>query len=348
MKKNSRLRNEEIAAFCRQTALIYKAGITPSQGMGILKEDTLSKEGKQLLDQIGDYCQKGNKLYEALESTGVFPSYVVSLVALGEEAGKPEEVLVSLAEYYEHEQDVSDGIKSAVTYPLIMIAMMLLIIIVLVVKVLPIFKQVFVQLGSEMTPFAEKMMNIGNVLSKYSIGITVAVLVIIIALFLLFRIPSLKKGWKNLLSKLPVTKDFFNNVATSRLASAMFLGISSGMNVDTTLNMARELVENPKMEEKIDIVKSAIADRATMTEALMSANVFSNLYTKMIDIGEKAGSQEEIFKMVAEHYDEATNKQLHRILSIIEPTLVIVLSVIVGVILLSVLLPLMGIMSSIG
>lgn len=348
MKKNSRLSNEEIAAFCRQTALIYKAGITPSQGMQILKDDTLSKDGKQLLEQIAESCQKGNKLHESIEATGVFPSYVVSLIALGEEAGKPEDVLVSLAEYYEHEEDVSEGIKSAVTYPLIMIAMMLLIIIVLVVKVLPIFKQVFVQLGSEMTPFAEKMMNIGNVLSNYSIGITVGVLAIIAILFLLFRVPSLKRAWRNFLSKVPVARDFYTNVATSRFASSMFLGISSGMNIETTLNMARELVENSAMEEKIDLVKESIMERDTMTEALMKAKVFSNLYTKMIDIGEKAGSQEEIFKMVAEHYDEATNKQLHRILSIIEPTLVIILSVIVGVILLSVLLPLMGIMSSIG
>ena len=348
MKKFSQLKNEEIAAFCRQTALIYKAGITPGSGMEILKEDTLSSDGKELLEQIGSYCQKGNKLYQALEQTGVFPDYVVSLIALGEEAGKPEDVLISLAEYYEHEQDVSDGIKSAVTYPLIMIGMMLLIIIVLIVKVLPIFKQVFVQLGSEMTPFAESMMNIGNALSKYSITITIILISLVIVLLIINKIPAVRLARKKILSKAPIAGDFYTNVATSRLASAMFLGISSGMSIDTTLDMAKELVENSAMEKKIDVIKEAIANRDTMTEALMKAKVFSNLYTKMIDIGEKAGSQEEIFKQVAEHYDEATNKQLHRILSIIEPTLVIILSVIVGVILLSVLLPLMGIMSSIG
>ena len=155
MKKQKMLSNSEIASFCKQTAWILKAGITPAEGMEILINDTISKEGKELLQQIRMICNKGNHFYTALEETGVFPQYVVKLTALGEESGNLDVVLMSLAEYYEREETITDSIRSAVTYPLIMIAMMFFVIIILIVKVLPIFKQVFVQLGTEMTPFAQ-------------------------------------------------------------------------------------------------------------------------------------------------------------------------------------------------
>lgn len=348
MKKQNSLSNAELAAFCRQTALIYKAGLTPSAGMNILIHDTLSEEGKNLLYSIGEQCSHGYKLNEALQTTGVFPDYVINLVALGEESGETETVLTSLAEYYEREDEVSDGIRTAVTYPLIMIAMMFLIIIVLVVKVLPIFKQVFVQLGSEMSPFAEKMMNFGNILSRYAIVFTIILIAIVIIGIILFKVPKFKLRVRRILSKVPFIKDFYNNIALSRFASAMYLGISTGMDIFKNLDMAESIVENETMEGKIKILREEIENRATLPEGLEKAGVFSNLYTKMLDIGEQAGSRDQIMKQIADHYEEATAKQLRRILSIIEPSLVIILSLIVGIILLSVLLPLMGIMSSIG
>ena len=86
MKKNRLLSNAEIASFCRQTAMIIKAGITPAEGMEILKHDTLNKEGKELLEQISLSCKKGNPFFQALSDTGLFPDYVIKLVALGEES----------------------------------------------------------------------------------------------------------------------------------------------------------------------------------------------------------------------------------------------------------------------
>lgn len=348
MKKQDSLSNAELAAFCRQTALIYKAGLTPAAGMGILIHDTLSEEGKNLLTEIGLQCQKGEKLHTALQTTGVFPDYVINLIALGEESGETETVLTSLAEYYEREDEVSEGIRTAITYPLIMIAMMFLIIIVLVVKVLPIFKQVFVQLGSDMSPFAEKMMGMGNVLSRYAVVFTVILVLLMITFIILFKVPKFKEKATDILSRMPVARDFYNNVAISRFASAMYLGISTGMDIFKNLDMAESIVENKAMEEKVRILRTELESRATLSEGLAKADIFSNLYTKMIDIGEQAGSRDQIMKQIAEHYDEATAKQLRRILSVIEPSLVIILSLIVGIILLSVLLPLMGIMSSIG
>lgn len=348
MKNQKQLSNIEIASFCRQTAMIIRAGITPSEGMEILINDTIDENGKKILRQIADECLKGCYLYQAVESTGVFPKYVVRLISLGEESGNTDTVLTSLADYYDREEEISDNVRSAFTYPLIMIAMMIFIILILVAKVLPIFKQVFEQLGTEMTPFAEKLMSIGSSLSRYAAALTIIMAAIIIICIILNNIPSVKAKFHEFLTKFPLTRDFYMNIAVGRFASGLSLAFNSGMETFHSLEMISELVENEILEAKISQIYKDISENATLPEAIGNAGVFSNLYTRMIAVAFTSGNQDTAMEQVSEHYQNSTDRQLRKILSIIEPTLVIVLSVIVGIILLSVLLPLMGIMSSIG
>lgn len=349
MSKKSSLSNSEIASFCNQVGMLYKAGIPLTESMSVMKSDTLSSEGRKILDEINQNIIQGMNFHEALSASGMFPNYVVNLVSLGEESGNLDDVMESLAEYYEREDEISDGIRTALTYPLIMIAMMVLIIIVLVAKVLPIFKQVFAQLGTQMSPLAEKLVSAGSGLSNSAVIITAIVLGIIIIFIVLFKIPAINQKIRVFLSKFPLTRRFYYNIAAGRFASGMYLAGQSGMDISSTLDMVAQLVENAEMKKKVEAVKRDIFDnRATIPEALGNAKVFSNLYTRMITVGYKSGSDEGVMKHIAEHYEASTEKQLRKILSIIEPTLVIVLSLIVGIILLSVLLPLMGIMSSIG
>lgn len=348
MSEQKKLTNEEVAAFCRQMSIIISAGITPIEGMSIIINDTISEEGKKLLQEISDYCREGFQFYQALKETGVFPEYVVKLIALGEETGNTDSVMTSLADYYEREDDIADNIRSAVTYPLIMIGMMMVIIFVMIVKVLPIFKQVFDQLGTEMTPLAEKLMKMGNSLSKYAIVLTVVLAVVILVSLIVYRIPVVKHKIHNFFTVFPLTRDFYDNVASGRFASGMFLTFSSGMDTFQGLEMTGELVDNKSMKKKIDIVSKHIQEQDTFPEALEKAEIFSSLYSKMIAVAFNAGNVDNVMKHIANLYEEATEKKLRKMLSIIEPTLVIVLSLIVGMILMSVLLPLMGIMSSIG
>lgn len=348
MKKSKQLSNAEIASFCRQTALIIQAGITPAEGMNILVHDTISKEGKALLQSIGDSCKKGNHFSQALASTGLFPNYVVKLTALGEESGNLDSVLVSLAQYYEREENISESIKSAVTYPLIMIAMMFLIIIVLIVKVLPIFKQVFVQLGAEMGPLASSLLSTGNVLSQYAVWITV-ILCLLIALCLIFyKTPKGRTSIKRFLTRFPLSRNFYDKVASGRFASGLYLTFTSGMDTYQSLDMISEIVENDTMKAKIDVCKKEIEGHSNFPEALAKAEIFSNLYSRMVAVGFRSGSIDMVMKQISKNYEQETDRQINIIISIIEPTLVILLSLVVGVILLSVLLPLMGIMSSMG
>lgn len=346
--KGRLLSNAEIAAFCRQTAIIIQAGITPADGMNILVHDTIHKEGKELLTAIAASCNQGNRFNQALEETGLFPQYVVKLIALGEESGNLDTVLLSLAQYYEKEENISQSVRSAVTYPLIMIVMMFLVILVLIVKVLPIFKQVFVQLGTQMSPLASNLLAVGNTLSQYSMVITAVLFLLVAACIILYKTGKGKAKIKQLLTRFPLTRGFYDKVSAGRFASGMYLGISSGMDTYQSLDMVSEIVENDAMKEKIKICREEIEHDSNLPEALAKAGIFSNLYARLVAVGFRSGSVDLVMKQISQNYDDETDQQINRIISIIEPTLVIILSLIVGMILMSVLLPLMGIMSSIG
>lgn len=348
MENQKILSNVEIASFCRQTALIIKAGITPAEGMDILAHDTYGREGQDLISRIGETCKKGEPFYQAIESTGVFPNYVVKLIALGEESGNLDDVLTSLAIYYEREESISENIKSAVTYPLIMIAMMFVVIMVLVVKVLPIFQQVFIQLGTEMTPFASSLLSIGNTLSQYAIGITVFLFLLVGFCFVLYKTKTGRKKVKHFFSHFPLTKGFYEKIAIGRFASGLYLAFTSGMDTYQSLDMISEIVEYEQMQAKINICKKELEQDSNLPEALVKSEIFSKLHSRMVAIGFRSGSIDTVMKRISQDYEAAADRQINKIISIIEPTLVILLSVIVGIILLSVLLPLMGIMSSIG
>ena len=166
MKDKRLLSNEEIASFCNQTAMLFQAGIPPVESLNIMISDAKTSGGRELLTAILNVCLEGEPFYKALKSTGVFPDYVINMLALGEESGNLDVCMLSLADYYEKEIDISDSIKGAVTYPLIMIAMMFVVIFVLISKVMPIFNQVFVELGSEMTGFSASLLHLGTSLNR--------------------------------------------------------------------------------------------------------------------------------------------------------------------------------------
>ena len=352
-KKLKMMSNKELAMFCDQMAMIIKAGQTPEAGINLMLEDAASDEARLILEPIAKMCDIGEPFHRACESSGVFPKYALDMIEIGNTSGKLDEVLESLANHYNREESIAQSIKSAVTYPFLIIVMMLIVILVLVIKVLPIFQQVFVQLGTEMTGFSKGLLNFGNTLSTYSV-IFIALVLVIAVLFVYFtKLPAGKKQWTRFCSKFPLTKGFYEKVAAGRFASGMAIMKAAGLDTDKSLELTSQLVDNDEMQEKIKQCKKLMdGDENTpgisFSESLAKTGIFSKMYSKMVSIGFKSGSVDKVFKKIADSYDEEIEASLSNTISILEPTLVIILSVIVCLILLSVIMPLMGIMSSIG
>lgn len=348
MSVKRKLSNTEISSFCDQTALILSAGITPVEGMRILLSDTEDAQGRKIISEILEICERGEPFSKALAHTGVFPDYAVNMVTVGEESGKTDEVMRALSEYYAKEEMIADSLKSAVRYPLIMIAMMLIVILVLITKVLPIFNQVFIQLGSEITGFSRSLLLLGTHIRNYSIALIAVLAVLVLTALLAAKTARGKKLTRRLLANFPLTRSFFDNMAAGRFANGMALTLSSGLDTYQSLDMVSELVDHRSMVQKITNCKAYIEGGDNFSDAVAKAGIFSNLHAKMIAVGFRTGNVDVVMNKISENYEKETSDRIYAIIAVLEPTLVIILSLIVGLILLSVILPLMGIMTSIG
>ena len=340
------LSNSETSAFCSQIAMILKSGISSTEGIAIMLEDTDKNDEKQLLTTIYDTLTQTGNLHEALQETHAFPDYMLSMVDIGERTGRLDEVMGSLADYYEKEAGLAQTIKNAITYPCIMIFMMLAVILILITKVMPVFEQVFLQLGTRMSGPSRVILNIGTFLNTHSIVLIIIIVVLIATAIVLIK----TKIGQNFISKLAArfggSKNLSEKISAYRFAGGMALTLSSGLTPEECLNLASSLIDDGAYKDKIKTCQQAIENGEDLYQSLLSCGVFSGIYTRMAAIAARTGMMEEMMLKIAAHFEEEIDQKIARILAIIEPTLVIILSVIVGIILLSVMLPLMSIMST--
>ncbi len=338
--KHKTLSESEISAFCQQIGMVIKAGLPTYYGISILRDEASDDFTRNFLEQIYEPMEKGVTLGEALADTHAFPEYMVDMIRLGETTGRLEEVLDSLSTYYQREADIKAGIRHAVTYPLIMTVMMLIVIVVIITQVVPVFSQIYEQLGSGLTGSALMLMHISNFLNQYMLTFILAIVVLAIAAFAFFRTPMGKVLFQG--------RGLSMSIAASRFANCMYLALSSGLDTDRSLEMAEKLIDNPYMLEKIKQCKKHIRNGEPFIKSLLLSGIFSKMYASLMTIGFKTGSMDDIMQKISISYEEETDEKLRHFISILEPTLIVILSFFIGLILISFLLPLLGIMSSIG
>lgn len=339
-KKDKYLSQTELSAFCQQLAMVLKAGLPTYYGISILCDEAPDEATKDLLTSIYVPMEAGSTLYNAINETGKFPGYMVSMIQLGEETGRLEEVLSSLSIYYEREHHIHSVIKSAVTYPLILTALMIVVIVVMIAKVIPVFSQIYSELGSELSGSALIMLKASNIINQYIVVLVIIFILLIIAFILILK--------TNLGRTLFQGSAIATSIAASRLANCMFLALSSGLDTDRGLALAHKLVNNAYMQARIDICKEHIEHGETFANALLKSSVFSKMYSSWIAIGTRTGSMDDVMLRISSAYEDETDTRLNRYISTLEPALIVILCIFIGLILISFLLPLLGIMSSIG
>lgn len=345
-KQGKPFSNIEVSAFCSQIALILRSGISSLEGISIMLEDTSSGEERGILQEILDNMQETGSLYRALSGTGLFPSYMLHMVEIGEETGTLDEVMDALSTHYEQEDAIGKSIKNAVTYPMVMGGMMLVVIFILLVKVMPIFNQVFIQLGTEMTGVSRMLMDLGNMVNRYSIVLIVLLLIAAVAVLYCTRTTQGKQLFRRVGYRLRPIRPIYEEIAACRFASGMALTLSSGLDPERSMELVSALNDDPFFQEKLNICQKEVGEGGDLSEALHKTGIFSGVYARMASIGSKTGSMEQVMGRLAKLYQDDIDDRMNNALAVLEPTLVIVLSLIVGVILLSVMLPLTGIMSS--
>lgn len=347
LKKNKELSSEELALFCDQVSLILEAGIPLYDGFETLANEACNDDAKKIFENISKSLLKQGSLYYAIKDIDIFPKYMVNMINIGEETGKLDDVLKSLSTYYTKADRTKKAVKSAVSYPIVLLCMMSAVSILIVTRILPIFEEIFKNLGADISGNGKTILSMAKTLGYVVFGVTLAILVIAITIYLIA-----KTGYRNkmlkVFGKLPFMKKIFMKMSQASFSSVMSMMLSSGYSLEKALELAPEIVSEEYTKEKIINCQKLVAQGKGIAESLTEIEIFDGITNRMIGVGYKAGALDSVMKKISDKYEEEAAESIEKIVSIIEPTLVAIMSIIIGGILIAVMLPLANIMSQIG
>jgi type IV pilus assembly protein PilC len=318
-----------------------------TEGFDILRQSAHSAKEKQRFDALYQSTAIGLPLAEALEKVGGFPHYALSLLRMGEETGMLEDTCRSLHEYYERRDELAQALRSALVYPLTMILMVFVVIIILLTQAMPVFDQVFNQLGFELSGLAAALLAAGQVLRSSALTISSILAALVIILLILRAIPSGRRVFSKLYEHAPITRDLSFKMSLQRFAFAMATMLKSGLHADAALVLAEPLLENAKAGEKIHAIRQKVETGSSLQLAIEESGLFAADEMSRLAVGFKTGSDAQAFDQVGDSIAATTERKLDRLVGAIEPILVGIMCVLVGVVLLSVMLPLLGVLSNI-
>lgn len=328
-----------ISSFCMSIHLSMDAGISVSEGVLLFAQEEKDASKKAGLTKIYDAMETGEPFANALKTSAVFPSYMVDMIETGERTGKLDETLMSLSKYYDRQEQMASSIRGAVFYPLMLLATLLIVLIVFLVKILPIFSAVYRQLGSEMPGIASGAMSLGIWLSSAWIAIVV-VLAALFALAVVFR-RELSRWAAGLFMRGAIGK----TITASRFSSVMAMAMASGMEMEDAMELSERIIGEKVTKAKIARCSMQMQEGKSFASCVSNTEIFAPLYSRMIAIGVKTGSADKVLEEIAKRTGSEANDKIEAFVGKIEPTLVIIMSILVGILLLSVMLPLAGIMT---
>lgn len=343
--KKRKITPEELSSFCAQIALMLDSGMTLYDGIEMLA----AEEGQQtdpVYATILSGMQASGSLYEALRQDDRWPQYMVQMVGIGEETGRLEDIMLSLSQYYEREGRIRTAATSAITYPLVLGAMLVVIILVLLWRVLPVFNRVLNSLGVGATESGSVLMNAGAVVGWVVLALIALVGVAALVCIILLHTSCRDKVMHLIQTCFPPLKKINDKLSSARVASMLSLMLSSGFPMESALEMAPYALMDKDAAKRVEGIRLAMQEGATFTEALSASKLFEDFHNRMIRVGAASGHEPQVMAKIAALYEEQVEDGFSRLVAIIEPTLVALLSVVIGAILLSVMLPMAGILSN--
>ncbi len=340
---------KELSIFCRQMSVMFSSEITLSEGVKLLAEQAENKNLKTALSEISDHMDKATTFAEAAcMYPHIFGTYLTSMISIGEESGSLDTVFSEMASYFGKDDKVRRRLRSAITYPAVLTVLMTAIILFLILKILPMFGDLLESMGSESTGLTSIVLAVSAFFSMYLWVILGAATVIVILVILFLRSG---KGiiWldKRKLT-FPVARYVYTRLITAKFARSLAILLKSGIQLLNALDEVSILIDNKYLDGKFAKVIEDVRGGTKLSEAVTSLGIFPGLFVKMIIVGESTGRIDEMLSRSAGVFDSEVDEAIEKLTLMVEPLLIIVLSVVVGTILVSVMLPMISVMNSIG
>lgn len=335
-----------LAIFCRQFYFALSSGIPMLRSIEIIKEQIEHKKLKSILHNVYDEVQEGSSLSEVFYKYKEIPFLLTAMIEVGESTGNINKVMNQMAEYYDKQHRQRKKINIALTYPKFLLIFTFCIILGLVSFVIPTFVEIILESGQQL-PLPTKII---IEISKF-INSNFLILTLIIALLFIVKKLLIDNNYtiQYKIDKFIVTNKKLSNITqqilTARFARTFAMLIKGGMSVIEALSISGNSVDNKFIRESIDDAKRYISTGTGIGETLEDKNIFPIMLTQMIKVGEETGSLDGILIKTAQYYEVESDFALQKLMSLIEPSMIVFLAIIVGFVVISILMPMFQIMS---
>jgi type IV pilus assembly protein PilC len=348
---SGRVKPKVLTAFTRQLATLVDAGLPLLRGLRVLEKQERHPTLKQIVGELGTAIEGGSTFSEALaQHPKVFNRLFVNMVKAGELGGVLEVVLARLAEFMEKAQKIKGKVIAAMFYPCAVITVAVVILAVLMVWVVPKFKEIFKDMlpGKDLPPFTNFVLGISDAIAHH-FPVTAGVLAVLVVGFLTFtRTRFGRRLFDKFKLNMPVLGPVITKVAISRFTRTLGTLVSSGVPILQALTIVKETSGNVIVGAAVGAVHESVKEGETITAPLEASGVFPPMVVSMVDVGEQTGALPEMLMKIADNYDDEVDNAVAAMTSLLEPIMIVFLAVIVGSIVIALFLPLITLMENVG
>jgi type IV pilus assembly protein PilC len=348
-KGRTRIKDQEMVVFTRQLSTMISAGIPLVESIEILAEQTTNLGFRAILEQVSTDVRAGKDLSQALsQHPKVFPDIYVNMIKAGEASGQLDTVLNRLAEYQEAAAALKGEIKSALSYPVISLVLVLGITIFLLVVIIPKFEEMFYSMNVELPQITKLLLATSLFLKSNVLLWTSGLAALITGLTYYFKTSKGRVVLDWLLLKMPIFGPLFSKVAISRFARTFSTLIQSGVPILGALEIVSETCGNKIISRAIVKASESVRQGDTLGEPLGESGVFPPMVTRMVSVGEKTGALESLLEKIAEFYDQQVKATVEGLTALIEPLMIAVMGFLVGGMVMAIFLPIFKMVGSLS
>jgi len=341
-----------VAVFTRQLATLLKAGVPLTESLAAIADQLQSDRGqKKLAVLVADMrrvVNEGRALADALkEHPREFNDFYVSMVRSGEAAGNLDTVLFTLADFLERQRRLKDKVSSAMTYPVIMMFITAGMVGLLMTTVVPNVVTVFEDSGQTLPVYTRLLIGVSHFVGSYWLGMLLFLAGAIYGFRRWKATSSGRRRWDRFVLRLPLAGNLARILAVSRFSSTLGTMLRSGVPILQSLDIAKSVMGNTRLQEVVDDVAVAVREGESMARIMERSGEFPPLVSHMVAIGEKSGQLDQMLQNVAQAYDNELETSLSKLTSVLEPLMILFMGGMVAFIVFSILMPIMQ-MNNIG
>nr|WP_294576253.1 type II secretion system F family protein [uncultured Romboutsia sp.] len=347
-ESKKKIKSDTISHFCRQYGIIIASGINSITGLESLAQRSGNKVLSEEINRIVGDLKAGATLADSmLDDKSKFPKLLSAMVATGEATGTLEEVLKSMGSFYEREHRINQKIKNASTYPIIVGIVSFLMLFIFTSFIMPSMMESIIEVGAEMPPISQMIMKIGEFMKNYWYLVLLGIIGLGLFIKQYIKTPIGRYNKDVLVNKIPLLNKGINAIVSMRFSKALYLFVSTGFPLLQGLDYIKESLNNSIAEKAVQKAKEGIIRGETLAENLDEAKYFDPVLIQMLSIGEQTGQLENISNQMSEFYEHEADIYLNRMVSMIEPIMIILVGIIAAFLVIGVFLPMLSIYDAI-